>query len=270
MEPPMNPRVWSAVCTVASFAGVFAVMLLLPSEAAGHAGNADPNAIHACVHNSTKVVRIVGVNGSCVVDPRGPAASEAPLHWQTGGGLEVLPIIVTDAHIAQINAWAGLPPNASWNLCYKGTRDAGFNLFSRRSFHIQCDNKGKTFFVAKTSSGLMFGGYTTVPWQTSSSGVCDYRADADAFLFSLTNSFKHAVNPDYYPGNPYAIYDCVSYGPTLGGGHDFYTDLATYASVSLGYSYICRVGTAGSDECAIDLAGSHLPLLAELEVYSEN
>ncbi|MGH7266941.1 MAG: hypothetical protein ACREMB_19135 [Candidatus Rokuibacteriota bacterium] len=38
-----------------------AIVLILPSIAGAHAGNTDPNAIHACVGILTKVARIVGV-----------------------------------------------------------------------------------------------------------------------------------------------------------------------------------------------------------------
>jgi hypothetical protein len=58
----------------------------------------------------------------------------------------------------QVNAWAGLPSGFAWNLCYKGTRDnTGF--FSSAGFHKQCDNRGQSFFVAKSTKDKLFGGY---------------------------------------------------------------------------------------------------------------
>jgi hypothetical protein len=55
----------------------------LPSIAYAHAGNGDPNVIHACVGNLTKVVRIVGINGACLIAPA--AIAETPVHWHTAG-----------------------------------------------------------------------------------------------------------------------------------------------------------------------------------------
>jgi hypothetical protein len=43
-----------------------------------HAGNSDPNVVHACVQGGSNLVRIVGVNGSCL-NP------ETPVHWSIVG-----------------------------------------------------------------------------------------------------------------------------------------------------------------------------------------
>lgn len=56
---------------------------LVPSVAGAHAGNNDPNVVHACVANLTNIVRIVGVNGSCIVRPA--AVAETPVHWAIQG-----------------------------------------------------------------------------------------------------------------------------------------------------------------------------------------
>ena len=61
-------------------------------------------------------------------------------------------------------------------------------------------------------------------------------------------------------------YDCSSYGPTFGGGHDFYTDLRTSAYANLGYSYACRVGSFDSSECRDDFAEGFDCALVEIEV----
>ena len=54
------------------------VCLSVPSAAAAHGGNNDPDAVHACIHNVNKNVRIVGVAGSCHV-------AESPAHWKVQG-----------------------------------------------------------------------------------------------------------------------------------------------------------------------------------------
>jgi hypothetical protein len=186
-----------------------------------------------------------------------------------GASHTVQPAIVGAGEIAQINAWAGLtaaPPN--WKLCYKGTRDlsiSGFMQDGAAAFHAGCNNKGKTFFVAKANTGHVFGGFTSRPW----TGACQFRSDATAFLFSLTNNFKYVQGGGVEKSGAYSIYDCYSYGPTFGGGHDFYTDLRSSSYASVGYSYTCRVGASYSEECQIDFAGARTPILIELEVYSE-
>jgi collagen triple helix repeat protein len=55
----------------------------IPRNASAHAGNNDPNVVHACIAKVTKVVRIVGVNDSCIASP--PIAAEIPAHWSIQG-----------------------------------------------------------------------------------------------------------------------------------------------------------------------------------------
>ena len=52
--------------------------LAIPAVASAHGGNSDPNVVHACISNSSSLVRIVGVSGSC-------SPSEVPAHWATQG-----------------------------------------------------------------------------------------------------------------------------------------------------------------------------------------
>jgi hypothetical protein len=55
----------------------------IPTTATAHGGNNDPNVVHACVGNVSKVVRIVGVTGSCLTSP--VVAAETPVHWSVEG-----------------------------------------------------------------------------------------------------------------------------------------------------------------------------------------
>jgi TLD protein len=184
---------------------------------------------------------------------------------------QATPPLVDAAAIQKINGWANLPSDTAWTLCYKATRDnVGFSFASTNSFaaafHARCDGRARTFFVAKSTLGKLFGGYAGQPWVGGSlpAGTCKTPTDGTAFLFSLTNSFKHSlVNNNGYS----AFQDCPDKGPVFGTGNDFATNLKDAASSSLGYTYVCRVG-AGSPLCSTDYAGDKLPVLVELEVYS--
>ena len=57
--------------------------LAIPTIASAHGGNNDPNVVHACVGNVSKIVRIVGVSGSCIAAP--PLVAETPAHWEIQG-----------------------------------------------------------------------------------------------------------------------------------------------------------------------------------------
>jgi hypothetical protein len=60
-----------------------AAVCTIPKMASAHAGNDSPNVVHACIGNVTKIVRIVGVSGSCITSP--PIAAETPAHWDIQG-----------------------------------------------------------------------------------------------------------------------------------------------------------------------------------------
>jgi hypothetical protein len=63
------------------------LFLAIPTLAGAHGGNNDATMIHACVGNLSKIVRIVGVSGSCLSAP--PLVAETPAHWPQvqGAGL---------------------------------------------------------------------------------------------------------------------------------------------------------------------------------------
>ena len=58
-------------------------LLTIPTIARAHAGNPDPNVVHACIGNINKIVRIVGVSGSCIAAP--PVLAETAAHWSIQG-----------------------------------------------------------------------------------------------------------------------------------------------------------------------------------------
>ena len=73
--------------------------LAISTLASAHAGNDDPNVVHACIGNVTKVVRVVGVSGSCITSsPRDNGACGR-------AGLQILragraPLLTNDAGTA--------------------------------------------------------------------------------------------------------------------------------------------------------------------------
>ena len=109
-------------------------------------------------------------------------------------------------------------------------------------------------------------------WERSSAGTLGSRGAPrwapgrtipSAFLFSLTNSFRHGL----IGNSASALWDVPSAGPQFGAGPDFKTNLKDQVSSALGYSYVCRVG-AGTTACATDYLGMATPVLVEFEVYA--
>ena len=108
---------------------------------------------------------------------------------------------------------------------------------------------------------------------------CQYHYDSQAFLFSLVNKpgwapVKLPQTGTYSYYNSHSIYDCSSYGPTFGGGHDI--NIVDYASSSsssntyLGYTYSAPSGyNYGSTFTWTFLAGTISFTPDEVETFYE-
>ncbi len=114
---------------------------------------------------------------------------------------------------AQENTFLALTglENKSFSLLWRGSRDG----FDAETFHLLCDGKANTLTVIKNTNGFIFGGFTSVPWESSG----NYKADNRAFLFTLTNPsdmpFKLRVCTPQK-----AVYHRSINGPTFGAGRD--------------------------------------------------
>ena len=98
------------------------------------------------------------------------------------------------------------------NLIYKASQYG----FESSSFHIKCDKKLNTLVIIKSKNGNLFGGYTEQSW----SGSCYWKADSNAFIFSLINKLNEPLLIECFQN--YVICCESSYGQTFGGGHDLH------------------------------------------------
>src|SRR5688572_22339170 len=86
MEGPMEGnfsvclRLWSSVSKFLTVAALLPIagMFVMPVDAEAHAGNSDPNVVHACVHRSSEQVKIISPTASC-------SSVESPVHWPMVG-----------------------------------------------------------------------------------------------------------------------------------------------------------------------------------------
>src|SRR5262245_2130232 len=77
----MSGRVIALVSVLGAM--LFVILAAFPPDVGAHAGNNDPLVIHACINNSDKSVRIVGVGGNCITSPASKA--ETASHWAITG-----------------------------------------------------------------------------------------------------------------------------------------------------------------------------------------
>ena len=153
-----------------------------------------------------------------------------------------------------------------FNLLYRATRDG----FAAASFHAKCDHQPRTLTIIKTTSGCVFGGYTSLGWNSSSG----WRTDPDAFLFSLVN-FRCV--PRLMPvkvGDRYSIYCNASNGPVFGSGNSIHisnNSNSTMESYSdLGQSYEFTLYSYGTVAAQSFLAGIRNFQTTEIEVFQLN
>ncbi|CAH3168542.1 unnamed protein product [Porites lobata] len=136
-------------------------------------------------------------------------------------------------HLANLSTWlkpVAQSESSKWKRCWRASVDG----WAVSTFHSRCDNKGPTVTIIRVGGTYIFGGYTKLSW--SGNSCPGYRYDAQAFLFSLVNKPGWApvklpqTGGVYSSHNAYSIYDCSSYGPTFGNGHDI--EIVNYASTS--------------------------------------
>eukprot|EP01122_Echinamoeba_exundans_P011561 TRINITY_DN4631_c0_g1_i1.p1 TRINITY_DN4631_c0_g1~~TRINITY_DN4631_c0_g1_i1.p1 ORF type:complete len:2986 (-),score=498.77 TRINITY_DN4631_c0_g1_i1:15-8972(-) len=159
------------------------------------------------------------------------AGSPATKH--TEGPSKATPRFLHPKTSSLLNRWIGENLQQRWVLLYKAS-DHGW---SSSEFHNRCDSRGPTITIVRTAKGAEFGGYASVSWEKERG----YRADPNAFLFSITTidgKPTETVHGQYAHLNC-AIYSQTKYGPSFGNGFDLYINL-DYPSSSyahLGHTY---------------------------------
>jgi hypothetical protein len=177
-------------------------------------------------------------------------------------------VLLNRDQMNQLNQWTGRPFQR-WLLCYRKSRDGA----SSTTFHNNCDYRGATMTIMRTSTRLL-GGYSRLSWNQSSA----YAAyDGNAFIFSLTSNkrYQHMGYPT--SSYPYTIYNGTTYGPTFGNGHDIYVNpTMDIGYCNFPYAYNCNRRGAGSPEntcaqelCGVNASSSIGTTVNEMEVWYE-
>jgi hypothetical protein len=148
-----------------------------------------------------------------------------------------------------------------WTLLYRGSRDG----FGSGDFHGKCENRGNTMTLIETTKGFIFGGFTPIPWDSSSGHKSDN--SQMSFLFTLKNSRNSEPRKFRLASAANAIYCHSSYGPTFGNGHDLYVsngcDGNNSSYTNLGNGYVNDTGFEGK----VALIGEYNFTVKEIEVF---
>jgi len=156
-------------------------------------------------------------------------------------------------------------PNDKWSLLYRATRDG----FRSTDFHSKCDGHSNTLTILKAEeSSFIFGGFTTVSWESSSA----FKSDANAFVFSLTNKENTPLKMKIKPNQHEWAIDCSSsFGPIFGEDICIANNANTTmdSCSDLGSVYRHPQYAKGTNEAKSFLAGSYEFQLDEIEVYQK-
>eukprot|EP01130_Rhizamoeba_saxonica_P005321 TRINITY_DN2137_c0_g1_i1.p1 TRINITY_DN2137_c0_g1~~TRINITY_DN2137_c0_g1_i1.p1 ORF type:complete len:356 (-),score=59.06 TRINITY_DN2137_c0_g1_i1:304-1371(-) len=137
--------------------------------------------------------------------------------------------LLSSEHQDIIKSWTAMDHH--WVLIYRASEDG----FTSSDFHRKCDGKGPTVTILESSSRFLFGGFTSISWDSSNG----YKSDDKAFIFSLTNPFNYSPTKCPSGGDEYTINCNSSYGPVFGGGCDIFVSNNSNKnpSSSIGFPY---------------------------------
>ncbi|KAJ3425986.1 pep-cterm sorting domain-containing protein [Anaeramoeba flamelloides] len=147
-----------------------------------------------------------------------------------------------------------------------------------KTFHQNCDNRGKSIVLIKLNNESLFGGFAATDWDLKTEYRTIRRKKSFFFsLISLDRNFKEPLKMQIFK-NKYCEVYCGSYcGPTFGGGHDLFLgnafeDMNKYNYSSLGSTYEPPFGYKfGSQEAKNFLAGSYkLWDISQIDIFCEN
>jgi hypothetical protein len=101
-------------------------------------------------------------------------------------------------------------------LLSRGSRDG----FGASDFHNKCDNKSNTVTIILTTKGFIFGGFSSLSWDSSNQWKVD--SERKSFVFSVRNPHNIADRKFSLTNPTYTICCSSSTRPTFGSGYVIY------------------------------------------------
>ena len=152
-----------------------------------------------------------------------------------------------------------------WSLLYQGSRDG----FQNYDFHSLCNSIPNTLTIVKSTGGNIFGGFTSVQWNSNSNSSWEY--DKSAFIFSLVNKENRPLLFEHSSSDINSIVSHPYYCPTFGRGHDFhisnFSNMNTNSCSNIGQTYTHPEYPFGSHRAKTILAGTENFQVQEIEVF---
>ena len=150
-----------------------------------------------------------------------------------------------------------------WSILYRASR-CGFRA---SDFHSCCDNKPNTLTIVQSTSGNIFGGFTSAEWNPTDS----WQEDKRSFIFSLVNKENRQLLFEFSSKITHSIGSFKESGPEFGCGIDLfisgYSNINKNSYSNLGYTYSHPEYPYGSDKAKTILAGTYNFQVEEIEVF---
>jgi len=127
---------------------------------------------------------------------------------------------------------------------------------SATDFHDKCDGKGPTVVIVETTTGNVFGGYSSLSWKYSGF----YKRAPTSFLFQLRPRFSHFAMRNL--DDRHAIFHVGSHGPVFGLGNDIHI---VSGALSNSHSYVKGLTYQANDFTLND--GTHKFQVKEYVVF---
>ncbi|XP_044181235.1 uncharacterized protein LOC114975468 [Acropora millepora] len=154
--------------------------------------------------------------------------------------------------------------NGQWILCWR----ASLHGWAAKTFHSLCDKKGPTVTIVKDTNNNIFGGYTSISWQSLNQDV----NDSKAFLFSLKNPTNNSSKllQRHSSGSRYSVRHYTGWCPLFGNGdlyiHGHANEFRFRRSREcLGSTYTVPSGK----QCDPFLTGGKYFIASEIETFYE-
>ena len=150
-----------------------------------------------------------------------------------------------------------------WTLLYQGSLDG----FGPSDFHSLCDSIPNTLTIVKSTSGNIFGGFTSVLWNSFGT----WQHDKSAFIFSLVNKENRPLIFEHSSSDINSIVSYPFYCPTFGKEHEFhisnFSNTNRNSCSNIGKTYTHPEYPFGSHRAKTILAGTEYFQVQEIEVF---
>jgi len=173
-----------------------------------------------------------------------------------------------------------------WRLLYRATRDG----FGAKDFHQKCDHFENTLIVIKSTSGYIFGGFTSMAWNLPVNYYpgMHYVSDPSSYIFSLVNKNNKPFKTIF--SSEQGIFCNKDSGPSFGYREPIFSNrgnikeyiihyglrIFTDSNINqpsysnIGYGFISPDYREGSGKARTFLTGSYNFQTVEIEVFTNS